>query len=318
MSEWGRAEIEAFLDHLSAERDRSPNTVRAYDADLETLRRHLVDDGVSDWNELTLVHLRAWLAAQSDAGVSRSTMARRVSTAKTFCRWAKRRGVMATDPAARLQAPRRAATLPEVLRVDQAARMLDGARASRTAGDDVGTAGAGGTDDDPVECAVRARDVAMLELLYAGAMRVSELVGLDERMLDETNRLVRVLGKGRKERMVPYGAPAARALDEWRARRPVLAAGGETALFVGRRGRRIDPRQVRAVVHRATAAAEGTPELAPHALRHSAATHLVEGGADLRTVQEYLGHASLATTQIYTHVSAERLRAGYEQAHPRA
>ena len=173
---------------------------------------------------------------------------------------------------------------------------------------------------DPADAAMALRDQAMLELLYAAALRVSELTGLDMDSLDSTRRVVRVWGKGGKERVVPYGAPAAAAIDAWlTGGRPALrGAESGAALFLGRRGRRIDPRTVRTVVHRRTAAVPGAPELAPHGLRHSAATHLLEGGADLRTVQEMLGHASLATTQIYTHVSAERLQAVYRQAHPRA
>jgi integrase/recombinase XerC len=159
----------------------------------------------------------------------------------------------------------------------------------------------------------------MVELLYASGLRVSELAGVDVDDVDFTVGVVRVLGKGGKERVVPFGLPAATALREWAAYRPLLATERSgAALFLGRRGRRVDPRQVREAVHRLVAHVPGAPDLAPHGLRHSAATHLLEGGADLRTVQELLGHASLATTQIYTHVSAERLRKSYEQAHPRA
>lgn len=317
--------IERFLDHLSAERERSPHTVRAYAGDLESLRHHLDEVGVGSWGDLTLTHLRGWLAGVSESGASRTTVARRVSSARTFCRWAKKQGVMATDPSVRLTAPKRHASLPDVLQASQAAQILDAARDRTSAGGTGETrssdaAERAGGESDPTTRAVALRDAAVLELLYATGMRVGELVSLDEASLDETNRLVRVMGKGRKERMVPYGAPAETALRLWRSTgRPTLAqAASGKALFLGVRGGRIDQRQVRSIVHAATSAVEGAPDLAPHGLRHSAATHLVEGGADLRTVQEYLGHASLATTQIYTHVSAERLRAGFEQAHPRA
>lgn len=308
--------IERFCDHLSGERDRSPHTVRAYAGDLESLRRYLERADVSSWQNVTLTHLRGWLAAVSEDGASRTTIARRVSSVRTFCRWARRQGFMTSDPAIRLTAPKRHASLPEVLRAPQAAQILDAARAR-------GSVSSGEADDDasaPIARAVVLRDAAVLELLYATGMRVGELVALDEESVDEANRLVRVMGKGRKERMIPYGAPAEVALRGWRSEgRPLLARGADLpALFLGVRGRRIDPRQVRTVVHAATRTLDGVPDLAPHGLRHSAATHLVEGGADLRTVQEYLGHASLATTQIYTHVSPERLRAGYVQAHPRA
>jgi integrase/recombinase XerC len=170
-----------------------------------------------------------------------------------------------------------------------------------------------------VSVATAVRDRAVLELLYATGIRVGELVGLDLNDIDRERRVIRVLGKGDKERTVPLGLPAAQALDDWcAAGRPVLAgSAAASALFVGARGRRVDPRTVRRLVH-ARLAAAGAPDLGPHGLRHSAATHLLEGGADLRSVQELLGHASLATTQIYTHVSVERLRASYDRAHPRA
>ena len=162
--------------------------------------------------------------------------------------------------------------------------------------------------------------MAVLELLYATGIRVSELCGLDVDDLDRDRRLVRVLGKGNKQRTVPVGAPAWRAVDAWLAgpRTALVTAESGSALFVGERGRRVDPRVVRRIVHRALSVVDGAPDLGPHGLRHAMATHLLEGGADLRSVQEILGHASLATTQIYTHVSNERLRSAYQQAHPRA
>ena len=329
----GGVAIERFCDHLSAERGRSPNTVRAYAGDLQSLLEYLEGAHVSSWDALRLQHLRGWLAAMSEAGVSRATLARRVSSVRAFCRWARRRDIMTSDPAARLQAPRRLAALPGVLGRADAAAVLDSAqRAARcedgqqphppspTSAPASSSPTPPATGLPPRERAARLRDAAVLELLYATGMRVGELAALDTASVDEANRLVRVMGKGSKERMVPYGVPAQHALDAWPSRgRPVLAnARSGPALFLGVRGGRIDQRQVREIVHRATRAVPGAPDLAPHGLRHSAATHLVEGGADLRTVQEYLGHASLATTQIYTHVSAERLRQGYEQAHPRA
>lgn len=360
MSDLPAAAIEGFLDHLLSERDRSPNTVRAYGTDLESLRQHLDDAVVQAWDDVELGHLRGWLAAMSEAGISRSTIARRISAARTFCRWCTRHGFMTSDPAVRLGTPKRLRSLPDVMTPAQMATVLDrasdaaaaaasgrvggvegevgggegreharatpqpGGSASTSAADDAYVVTSGGAthqgSDAARERTVRVRDAAILELLYATGMRVSELVSLDVTAVDGGARLVRVVGKGRKERMVPYGVPAAKALDRWltegRPRFAVEASG--RALFIGVRGRRLDARIVREVVHRATAAVEGAPELAPHGLRHSAATHLVEGGADLRTVQEYLGHSSLATTQIYTHVSAERLRAGFNQAHPRA
>jgi integrase/recombinase XerC len=172
--------------------------------------------------------------------------------------------------------------------------------------------------DDP-ESPLGARDRLILELLYATGIRVSELVGLDIDDIDRGRRVLRVLGKGNKERTVPYGLAAERALDSWLRLRPELARGtGGSALLLGARGGRIDPRTVRTVVHRAVAGVPGAPDIGPHGLRHSAATHLLDGGADLRAVQELLGHASLATTQLYTHISVERLRQTYSRAHPRA
>jgi integrase/recombinase XerC len=160
----------------------------------------------------------------------------------------------------------------------------------------------------------------MLELLYASGIRVGELVALDVDDVDRERNLVRVLGKGRKERSVPFGHPAARALDRWLSvgRPGLVTEGAGAALFLGARGRRIDPRAVRTLVHQRIAEVPGAPDIGPHGLRHTAATHLLEGGADLRAVQEMLGHASLATTQLYTHVTSDRLRRAYQQAHPRA
>jgi integrase/recombinase XerC len=252
--------------------------------------------------DATLADLRAWLASQAHDGAARSTLARRAAAARTFYRWTLRTGRTSTDPSLRLVAPRRSSRLPGVLRTGQAGALLD---VAAVAADDL----------DPVHV----RDVAMLELLYASGIRVGELVSLDLDDVDLASDLVRVMGKGGKERTVPFGTPARRALEVWRIRRPELAtAVSGPALFLGRRGRRVDARQVREVVHRLIAHVPDAPDIGPHGLRHSAATHLLDGGADLRMVQELLGHASLATTQIYTHVSADRLRRSYEQAHPRA
>jgi integrase/recombinase XerC len=287
-----------FRRHLELELNRSPHTVRAYDGDLVSLLRHAAELGVVGLLDVDLALLRSWLARQRAAGASRATLARRGSTARTFTSWAHQKGLMPTDPGALLAAPKGHRVLPEVLRPDEAVRLVE------VEGDDV----------------VDLRDRVVLELLYATAIRVSELCGLDLDDVDPGRRVVRVLGKGRKERTVPYGLPAQRALDAWLSDGRPRWARPRTgpALLVGARGGRMDPRTVRAVVHRRLAAVPGAPDLGPHGLRHSAATHLLEGGADLRSVQELLGHATLATTQIYTHVSIERLRTSYERAHPRA
>jgi integrase/recombinase XerC len=297
------AAVDGFAAFLRSERNRSEHTVRAYSGDVENLLDHLVRLGRSDLDGLDVVTLRSWLARQRTQGRARATLARRASAARTFTAWAQRQGLLRTDPGRALASPKGRRTLPAVLRTDQAATLL-----TAVADDAV--------DQEPVTL----RDRALLELLYATGIRVGELVGLDIDDLDDGHRVLRVMGKGRKERTVPYGEPAQQAVRDWlRSGRPVLRRGeAENALFVGVRGGRLGVRSAREIVHRRLRAVPDAPDLGPHGLRHTAATHLLEGGADLRSVQELLGHASLATTQIYTHVSVERLRQAYEQAHPRA
>ena len=289
--------------HLVSERDLTKNTVRAYLGDLVSLLDHATRLGLVDVTELDLRSLRSWLAKQQTTGKSRTTIARRATAARVFTAWLARTGRAPTDAGAALGSPKKHKTLPPVLRVDEATDLI---RAAADRAD----------DGSPVGL----RDVAMLELLYATGIRVGELVGLDIDDLDTDRQVVRVFGKGRKERSVPYGRPAARAVDRWlTSGRPALRVeGAGAALFVGARGRRIDQRAVRELVHRRIAEVPGAPDIGPHGLRHTAATHLLEGGADLRSVQELLGHASLATTQLYTHVTTDRLRQAYRQAHPRA
>ena len=298
-----RPVVVGYERHLRSERGRSPHTVRGYLADLRDLADHLDSVGVDSWNDVTLADLRSWLAALDAAGASRATVARRSAAARGFFGWAFRTGAVQRNPASRLVTPKRTKTLPDVLRQDQAAALLD-------------LAAVAADDADPVHL----RDRAMLELLYASGVRVAELVGLDVDDVDRSDLVMRVIGKGDKERTVPFGDPAAKALEAWlQSGRPRLVVSGSgPALFLGARGRRVDPRVVREVVHRLLRETPGAPDLGPHGLRHSAATHLVEGGADIRLVQELLGHASLATTQVYTHVSVERLRRSFSQAHPRA
>jgi integrase/recombinase XerC len=289
--------------HLLAERDASPHTVRSYLGDLESMLEHAHRLGITRLEELELRTLRSWLANQQTRGRARTTLARRATAARVFTAWLARTGQLPVDPGASLGSPKAHRTLPSVLRADEARALVEAAARLADDGSPIGL-----------------RDVAMLELLYATGVRVGELVGLDVDDLDRERQVVRVLGKGRKERTVPYGHPAARALGRWLGEgRPVLLAeGAGGALFLGARGRRIDQRAVRTLVHRRIADVPGAPDLGPHGLRHTAATHLLEGGADLRSVQELLGHASLATTQLYTHVSTDRLRRAYQQAHPRA
>ncbi|MEP9381111.1 tyrosine recombinase XerC [Nocardioides sp. KR10-350] len=289
--------------HLVSERDLTRHTVRAYVGDIAGLLEHAARLGIEDVGDLDLRTLRSWLAKQQTLGRSRTTLARRATAARVFTAWLAHTGRATTDAGASLGSPRAYRTLPPVLRADEAEDLL---RAASELAD----------DGSPVGL----RDAAMLELLYATGIRVGELVGLDVDDLDRERNVVRVLGKGRKERTVPYGAPAAHALDAWltRGRPGLVAPGSGPALFLGARGGRIDQRAVRALVHRRIADVPGAPDIGPHGLRHTAATHLLEGGADLRSVQELLGHASLATTQLYTHVSTDRLRRAYQQAHPRA
>ena len=295
--------MEGFRRYLEGERARSAHTVRAYLADVESLLGFAVQEGIEELGQVELGSLRRWLGAQSEAGMARATLARRAATARSFTAWALREELIAVDPAVRLQAPKRDKSLPGVLHQQQVTRIVD----------DLNTAAA---DGGPM--AVRNR--AMVELLYATGVRVGELAGLDVDDLDPDRRTLRVLGKGNKERTVPYGVPAALAIDDWlrRGRPAVVTSHSGPALFLGVRGNRVDPRQIRAVVSELLQALGDTSATGPHALRHSAATHLLDGGADLRAVQEILGHSSLATTQIYTHVSVDRLRKSYQQAHPRA
>ncbi|WP_174533592.1 tyrosine recombinase XerC [Micromonospora chalcea] len=307
-----REAVDDFADHLSRVRNRSVHTVRAYVTDLVSLLDHAVRMGCAELPELDLAVLRSWLAKQRTMGAARTTMARRAAAARTFSAWAHRTGLLADDIAAPLASPRARRELPTVLRADQAAALMDAARPADAPQPD----GAPGADSPE---AVLLRDRLLLELLYGTGVRISEACGLDVTDVDQGRRVVRVLGKGGRERSVPYGVPAQRALDTWLSLgRPALATPGSgRALLLGARGGRLNPTTARRIVADWTEAA-GVPRVTPHGLRHSAATHLLEGGADLRAVQELLGHSSLASTQIYTHVSVERLRAAYRQAHPRA
>jgi integrase/recombinase XerC len=296
--------LDAYRRHLVSERDLTEHSVRAYLGDIGSLLEHASRLGMAEPEQLDLRALRSWLAKQQTLGRSRTTIARRATAARVFTAWLARTGRAATDVGASLRSPKAHRTLPPVLRADEAESLL------------AATSAAAAETDGPVGC----RDVAILELLYATGIRVGELTGLDIGDLDRQRNVVRVLGKGRKERTVPFGTPAAAALDAWlRDGRPRLVTEhADDALFLGARGGRINQRAVRTLVHKSIAAVPGAPDLGPHGLRHTAATHLLEGGADLRSVQELLGHASLATTQLYTHVSTDRLRRAYQQAHPRA
>jgi integrase/recombinase XerC len=295
--------LAAYERHLVSERDLTPHTVRAYTGDIRSMLEQAARLGHHDIDTLDLRTLRSWLATQQTLGKARTTVSRRATAVRVFTAWARRTGRIQTDPGALLGSPKPHRTLPPALRVDEARSLLEAAAVHADDGSARGM-----------------RDVAILELLYATGIRVGELCGLDVDDVDHERRVVRVLGKGRKERSVPFGLPAERALHTWSTlgRPRLLAPGAGAALFLGTRGARIDQRAVRTLVHTRLEDVPGAPDLGPHGLRHTAATHLLEGGADLRTVQELLGHASLATTQIYTHVTTDRLRQAYRQAHPRA
>jgi integrase/recombinase XerC len=276
----------------------SENTQKAYRSDLLDLLQFLFDTQQA----LSLDALRDWMWRQSEAGASKSTLARKTSSAKAFTEYLYERGDITEDPGLRLRAPKLERTLPKVASEKSLAEVFS--RLIEQA-----------TPDNPSAI----RDLCAFELLYATGMRVSELSGIDKSDVDYSRRLLRVTGKGNKERMLPYGVSAERALNEYiRMARPKLA--NETspdALLLTSRGKRIGVRQLYSLVANQLAQT-ATGAAGPHTLRHSAATHLLDHGADLRAVQEILGHASLATTQIYTHVSVERLRDAFEQAHPRA
>jgi integrase/recombinase XerC len=385
-----------FGRHLGAERALSLHTVRAYLGDISALLAFAAKDGCVELADLDISVLRGWLGSQHRAGQARASLARRAASARAFTAFAHRRGLLAADIGAQLAAPKVHRQLPEVLAQEQMAAVL----AERSGGAGPRGAGSGsapprgappgnpmprrGADGGALAAALALRDTAIMELLYATGIRVSELCGLDAGDLDTSRRTVRVLGKGGKERVVPVGIPAVRSVLAWLDEgRPVVLAGGTMpgldgrasrdsesrdstsrgaasrgaasrdsasrgaaseipasrgpasrgpasggaakggaalgdALFLGAKAGRVDPRTVRRVVHRRIAAAGSVPDTGPHGLRHTAATHLLEGGADLRSVQEILGHASLATTQLYTHVSIDRLISVYHQAHPRA
>jgi integrase/recombinase XerC len=347
-----REAVDEFSRHLAVVEGRSEHTVRAYAGDVVSLLDHAASEARATVADLDIMVLRGWLAARMGSGAARSSQARRAAAARAFTGWAHRTGLSPDDPGAQLASPRAHRSLPTVLRADQAASLMNPAGRPRDAdqpsrndktsesGDDTATgsensptaesgsdqeaaAGSGQTAESGADAGagdvLAIRDRAVLELLYATGIRVGELCSLNRADVDHARQVVRVFGKGAKERAVPFGHPARRALDAWlRLGRPaVVNRTSRDALFLGVKGGRLQSTVVRRIVADAARAA-GLPHTSPHDLRHSAATHLLDGGADLRAVQELLGHSSLASTQIYTHVSTERLRAAFNQAHPRA
>ncbi|WP_449624855.1 tyrosine recombinase [Rhodoglobus sp.] len=296
--------VDTFAAYLAADRGFSVHTVRSYRSDLTNLVEFATERAATEPDDLDLELLRDWLWHASQAGLSKSTLARRAAAARGFSAWLEKTHQASTDAAARLKAPKAERHLPRVLNRDQMSDMLQSVAARASSADPVAL-----------------RDQAMVELLYASALRVSELTGLSLSDVDYSRLTVRVLGKGAKERVVPFGIPAQRAISAYLENgRPQLTkeGAGSAALFVGARGKRLTTRTVYTVIAHLLADVPGSGGSGPHTLRHTAATHLLDGGADLRAVQEMLGHASLGTTQLYTHVSTERLRESYRTAHPRA
>jgi integrase/recombinase XerC len=294
--------VAKYEEHLALVRNLADNSIRGYVSDLESFLAHIEKLGIAEFSDLKITHIRSWLANLQSTGISRATLSRRIVSIRAFTYWAASQGWIPSDVGADLSIPKAHKTLPEVLNHSQTQIVLDAI-----------TSKAG---EDP--SAINVRDLAIIEVLYASGIRVSELCGLSIRDIDMERNTLLVLGKGDKERVVPIGIPAIRALKNWLTnfRKEFVSDESSDAVFLGTRGKRIDQRTAREVVYDAMAAIGS--HMSPHGLRHTAATHLLEGGADLRTVQEILGHSSLATTQIYTHVSPERLKTAYEQAHPRA
>ncbi len=292
--------VDDFASYLAADRGFSPNTVRSYRSDLTQLVDFAAERGVTETDHVDLDLLRDWLWRSSQAGLAKSSLARRAAAVRSFTSWLSRSDPDAGDAAARLKAPKSDHHLPRVLTREQIGGILDRVADRADTGDPVAI-----------------RDAAIIELLYASALRVSELTGLSLGDVDLGRLTVRVLGKGSKERVVPFGVPAKNALGRWLEIRPTIAEDPR-AFFVGAKGQALTSRTVYELVSILLATVPGAGPAGPHTLRHTAATHLLDGGADLRGVQELLGHASLATTQLYTHVSTERLRESYRMAHPRA
>jgi len=294
--------VTQYEEHLALVRNLSDNSIRGYVTDLESFLKHMEKLGIVEFNQLEIEHIRSWLANLQSTGLARATLTRRIVSIRAFTNWAAANGWLTSDLGANLAIPKPHRVLPEVLNVDEAATVIKSLEV-RVA-------------EEPT--ALNYRDLAILEVLYGSGIRVSELCGLDLGDIDNSRNTLNVIGKASKQRVVPIGIPAMTALSNYlkNGRGEFVNQLSQSAVFLGSRGKRIDQRTVRQIVYEAMKAVGAS--MGPHGLRHSAATHLLEGGADLRTVQEILGHASLATTQIYTHVSPERLQSAYKQAHPRA
>ena len=294
--------VTQYEEHLALVRNLSDNSIRGYVTDLESFLKHMEKLGIVEFNQLEIEHIRSWLANLQSTGVARATLTRRIVSIRAFTNWAAANGWLTSDLGANLSVPKPHKVLPEVLNVNEAATVIKSLEVKAA--------------EEP--SAENIRDLAMLEVLYGSGIRVSELCGLNLSDIDNSRNTLNVIGKASKQRVVPLGIPAMKALSNYlsTARGELVNQLSASAVFLGSRGKRIDQRTVREVVYEAMKSVGVS--MGPHGLRHTAATHLLEGGADLRTVQEILGHASLSTTQIYTHVSPERLQSAYKQAHPRA
>ena len=296
--------LDGFIAYLGAERGYSEHTIKAYSSDLRDLANYAERRNVKSLDGITLEFLRDWLYESAQSGLSKTTLARRSASVRSFTAWMRRQGISENDAGARLKSPKAEQSLPRVISMPQLDEIFEGLVEEASEGEPLAL-----------------RDLAIIELLYASGLRVSELVGLSMGDVDLDRLTVRVMGKGSKERVVPFGIPAASALTDYLTRSQKLLVEGKpatTAFFVGARGGKLSTRAVYALVASLLEPLGGSGPAGPHALRHTAATHLLDGGADLRIVQEMLGHASMGTTQIYTHVSMERLTSSYQQAHPRA
>jgi integrase/recombinase XerC len=291
-----RDDVAAFLSHVATERRLSPHTAAAYRRDLDALLDFCGREGVDSWSAVDSYHIRQFAAECHRRGSSPRSIARRLSAVRSFYAFLIRTGAAASNPAVHVQAPKPSRRLPATLDADQVAALLES--------DTV----------DPLDV----RDQAVLELFYSSGLRLAELVGLDVGDVDLADLTVRVTGKGSKARVVPVGRVAAAAVERWLQRRPDVAAAGQPALFVSRRGGRLAARSVQARVEH-WARRRGTPvRVHPHMLRHSFASHMLESSGDLRAVQELLGHSSISTTQVYTHLDFQHLASIYDRAHPRA
>ncbi|MFM1825931.1 MAG: hypothetical protein RLZZ37_566 [Actinomycetota bacterium] len=301
---WYSKTLEDFLEYLKIEKNRSENTIRSYQTDLELLLEFVNNKGVLSFNKISTELIKEWIISLKKNQISNTTISRRISSVKVFFNYLIKNNLIEINPTLKVIAPKLNKVLPNILGQKQAEQLLDQAAIYEI-------------EEESID--IRIRDYAILEVLYSTGIRVSELVGLNIHDVNFNNLTLKVLGKGRKERVVPFGIPAREALDKYlNEARNKFNDKNSLALFLGQRGSRLNVRQVRRILNKAMSQIENGKEISPHDLRHSAATHMLEAGADLRIVQELLGHSSLATTQKYTHVTIERLREVFANAHPRA